>query len=140
RRGAARGKPQYLPPVVLRIRGHSLRAEVARTPRERRLGLMFREDLNPDEGMLFLFPRIEQQSFWMRNTPLPLSIAYVAGDGVISQIEKLEPFDEQSVRSKDAVPFALEVHRGWFRRNGITVGDPVDGLEEVVARRAFRPR
>jgi len=136
----SQGTPQYLAPVMLRIGAADLRAEVAHTPAERHKGLMFREDLRDDEGMLFLFPDEKLQTFWMKNTPLPLSIAFIAGDGTIIAIRSLEPFDESHVESKDPTAIALEVRRGFFERHGIGVGDQVQGLEAVFTERAFTPR
>ncbi len=123
--------PQRLSAIELRVGGHRVRAEVARTEDERRKGLMFRRDLGEDEGMLFVFPRDDFRSFWMRNTPLPLSIAYIAADGRISQIEDLRPFDETLVHSREQVRYALEMNRGWFRAHGVREGDRIEGLERA---------
>jgi len=101
---------------------------------------MFRTDLGADEGMLFCFPAAEIRSFWMRNTPLPLSVAYLDEAGRIVQIEDMEPFDERSHPSRVPAPFALEVHQGWFRRKRIRVGDRVEGLQEVFRRPSLAPR
>lgn len=92
---------------------------------------MGRRDLGEDEGMLFVYRDDGFRHFWMRNTPLPLSIAFIARDGRITQISNLEPFDEASVSSREAVPYALEVHRGWFRAHGIREGDRVEGLDRA---------
>jgi uncharacterized membrane protein (UPF0127 family) len=131
---AACGRPDAAPAenletVSLTIAGHSLTAEVAATPEQQARGLMFRESMPANHGMLFPFPEPRTASFWMRNTPLPLSIAYLDTRGVILEIHDMKPFDERTIRSaSDRVSYALEVHQGWFRRHGITPGDRVLGL------------
>lgn len=120
---------ESLETVGLIIAGHSLTAEVAATPEQQARGLMFRESMPANHGMLFPFPEPRTASFWMRNTPLPLSIAYLDTRGVILEIHDMKPFDERSIRSASGrVAYALEVHQGWFRRHGITPGDRVLGL------------
>ncbi|GIW72835.1 MAG: hypothetical protein KatS3mg102_2377 [Planctomycetota bacterium] len=130
-RGRPGGEPQYLPRVELELGGRRIAVEVARTPEQRQRGLMFRTDLGPDDGMLFVFPSAQPQHFWMRNTPSPLSIAFIDADGVIVEILDMEPFDEVGVRSRRPVPLALEMPRGWFARNGIAPGERVRGLERL---------
>jgi len=121
--------PAALPTTQLTLAGKSLSVEIAATPEQQARGLMFRESMPPDHGMLFPFPEPRTASFWMRNTPLPLSIAYLDSRGVILEIHDMKPFDERSIRSTSSqVAYALEVHQGWFRRQGITPGDRVLGL------------
>ncbi len=103
----------------------TLRVEVADDPYERSLGLMYRRELPEDRGMLFVFPYPQRLSFWMKNTYVPLSIAYIGSDWVIREIYDLEPLNERPVVSKYAVQYALEVNRGWFKRHGVKVGDTV---------------
>ena len=92
-------------------------------------GLMNRDALDSNRGMLFVFPRAQQVAFWMKNTPLPLSIAYIAINGRILEIHDLEPFDEHSILSSSAaVLYALEVPRGWFSQQHVLAGDMVSGL------------
>jgi uncharacterized membrane protein (UPF0127 family) len=120
---------EKLETVRLTIAGHSLTAEIAATPEQQARGLMFRKSMPADHGMLFPFPEPRTASFWMRNTSLPLSIAYLDSGGVILEIHDMKPFDERTIRSaSDRVSYALEVHQGWFRRHGITPGDRVLGL------------
>ena len=100
-------------------------AEIAATPDSRRRGLMFRESLPEDHGMLFLFPRDRVLGFWMKNTPLPLSIAYADADGRIVRIADLEPHSESTVSSGTPARYALEMSRGWFARNAVLEGDQI---------------
>ncbi|MDR0323830.1 MAG: DUF192 domain-containing protein [Treponema sp.] len=102
-----------------------LKAEIARTPAERNQGLMHRKKLPDGEGMLFVFERDEVVSFWMKNTYIPLSIAYITFDGRIVEIKDLYPHDENSVPSSRSVRYALEVPQGWFSRVGVRPGDIV---------------
>jgi uncharacterized membrane protein (UPF0127 family) len=118
-----------LPTVTLTIKEHKLTAEVASTPEERATGLMHRFSLRPDSGMLFVFERAEPQAFWMKNTFIPLSIAFIAADGRIVSIEDMAPQTESSHWSKGPVPYALEMRKGWFAERGIRPGDRVEGLD-----------
>jgi uncharacterized membrane protein (UPF0127 family) len=127
--------PQHLAAVELAVGGRTVRAEVARTETERQCGLMFRRDLGESDGMLFVFPEAEFRTFWMHNTPLPLSIAYVAADGRITQISDMAPMSDETTPSREAVPFALEMRQGWFRAAGVREGDRVDGLARAGAAR-----
>ena len=102
-----------------------VRAEIAQTPEERSRGLMFRKNLPDGEGMLFVFDRDEILSFWMRNTYIPLSIAFIFSDGRIFEIRDMHPHDETSVRSSRSGRYALEVPQGWFSRAGVQVGDVI---------------
>lgn len=128
-RNAARG--QHLPAIELRVGGRPVRAEVARTDPERHTGLMFRRDLGESEGMLFVFADEDFRAFWMHDTPLPLSIAYVARDGRITQISDMQPLSDETTPSREAVPYALEMHQGWFRAAGVHEGDRVEGLDRA---------
>ena len=114
----------------------SLSVELAITPEQRERGLMHRTELNDGEGMLFLFDRDQILSFWMKNTIIPLSIAYIASDGRIVEIFDLEPLNLNPVRSSRSVRYALEVPRNWFERAGLGPGDRLDvrGLSALVHR------
>src|SRR5262245_42908342 len=101
-----------LPVAWLTVGGHRITAELARRPDERSLGLMFRDSLPPDHGMLFVFTADEVQAFWMRNTKIPLSIAFTDASGKIVRIADLEPLDERSVTSIAPARYALEMSRG----------------------------
>jgi len=100
-----------------------IKAEIARTEEERTKGLMFRKKLPDGEGMLFVFERDQQLSFWMKNTYIPLSIAFIASDGRIFEIKDMEPHDLKPVQSSRSVRYALEVPQGWFERAGVAAGD-----------------
>jgi uncharacterized membrane protein (UPF0127 family) len=102
-----------------------IRVEVARTAEEKSRGLMYRKNLDDGKGMLFVFDRDQILSFWMKNTVIPLSIAYIARDGRILEIRDMRPLDETPIRSGRSARYALEVPQGWFGRAGITAGDHV---------------
>lgn len=112
----------------LTIGRHKLTAEVAATPAQREVGLMHRFSLKPDHGMLFVFERAEPQAFWMKNTYVPLSIAFIGNDGHIVSIDDMAPQDERSHWSNGPARFALEMRKGWFAERGIVAGDRVEGL------------
>ena len=117
-----------LPTVPLTIGAHKLVAEVATTPDQRTTGLMHRFSLKPDHGMIFVFERAEPQGFWMKNTFIPLSIAFIASDGRIVKIDEMAPHDERTHWSSGPVQYALEMRKGWFAEHGIVAGDRVEGL------------
>jgi uncharacterized membrane protein (UPF0127 family) len=98
---------------------------VARTHEEKARGLMFREKLGPNEGMLFVYEREEILSFWMKNTPLPLSIAFLDQKGKIVDIQHMESFSLRTHVSAFPAMYALEMNKNWFKKNGINVGDVV---------------
>ena len=108
-----------------------LHVEVPTNIKEFNLGLMFRESLDKNSGMLFVFEEVAQQSFHMRDTMIPLDIAFIRADGIIESIKQLEPNDETSVESDGEILCAIEVNRGWFAENNVEVGDEIDiDLEE----------
>jgi len=114
-----------LPTAEIRLGGTSITVEVAATPESRRQGLMNREELPRDRGMLFVFPDSDYRSFWMKDTSIPLSLAYMREDGAITGIHDLEPFSLESVDSRAEVKYALELNRGTFERLGVGAGDRV---------------
>jgi uncharacterized protein len=118
-----------LPSVALSVAGKAVTAEVADDAQERSMGLMFRERLARNAGMLFVMPKPERASFWMKNTTLPLSVAYMNSAGVILEIHDLQPLDEKPVPSAfPNIAYALEMEQGWFNENGILAGDRIQGL------------
>lgn len=119
--------------VELPVNGVTVRVEIADDPEERQRGLMHRSELAPDAGMLFVFPDDAPRSFWMKNTEIPLSIAYVLNDGTIVEIYDMEPGSLAPVRSTQPVRYALEVNQGFFQEAEIAVGDRID-LRPVVNR------
>lgn len=117
----------------LRIGDKKIRVEAAISETEVRKGLMYRESLPPHQGMLFIFPKPMRLKFWMRNTSIPLDIAYIDEDGVIREIYPLQPHDLTGVQAKrHDLQFALEMNREWFKQNGIGVGDRI-ALQDVLA-------
>lgn len=126
--------------IALTINGKTLETELALFEGARKRGLKFRtaEDFPADRAMLFAFPNAGKRKFWMKNTQIPLSIAYIADNGEILQIEDMKPYDERDIWSKDKVRYALEVNQGWFRDNGIEVGATIDDFENQVARLMIR--
>jgi uncharacterized membrane protein (UPF0127 family) len=102
-----------------------VRAEIAHTQEERNNGLMYRKKLPDGEGMLFVFEADQVLSFWMKNTYIPLSIAFIAHDGKIIDIKDMYPHDTNSVVSSRSARYALETPQGWFSRAGVRTGDTV---------------
>ena len=124
-----------LPITKLSIGGKSIRAEIADEEHERAAGLMFRKELADDAGMLFIMPQTGPVAFWMRNTGLPLTIAYIGPNGAIMELHDLEPFNERSVPSSfPHIAYALEMPRGWFTNNNIWPGERVVGLPKAGGR------
>ena len=117
--------------TTLTIGTHKVTAEVATTPEQQMTGLMYRFSLKPDTGMLFPFERPEVRSFWMRNTYIALSIAFIGADGRILNIEDMSPQTDDPHWSKGAALFALEMKRGWFAERGIAAGNRVEGLGKL---------
>lgn len=116
---------QELRTEPLTIRFFQVTAEIAQTPQERAKGLMGRQSLPPNHGMLFVFESASRQCFWMRNTPLPLTIAFIDSQGKIASFADMAPFSEETHCSTVPVPYALEMEQGWFKKRGVLVGDSV---------------
>ena len=112
-----------LPVARMRVGNHEITVEVAADAGSRRRGLMFRESLPEDHGMLFIFPHEQPLAFWMKNTPLPLSIAYADDEGRIVRIADMQPFELTRVTSGAPARYALEMSQGWFARKGVVAGD-----------------
>jgi uncharacterized membrane protein (UPF0127 family) len=123
----AEGTAQSLPPITLNAGFHNISAEVAQTPEERATGLMYRESMPPNHGMLFVFERPGQQCFWMKNTLLPLDVAFVADDGSIVNIERMKPSTLDAHCSTKPVRFVLEMNDGWFEKRAIPAGFRLKG-------------
>lgn len=124
-----------LPAIKLAVNQKTVTAEVADEPIERMTGLMFRENLAPDSGMLFVMPRPDQVSFYMKNTKVPLSIAYINASGLILEIHDLQPKNETPVPSLfKTIAYALEMEQGWFNQNNVLAGDRVRGLPPLTGR------
>jgi len=130
----ADGKPQSLPISKIQVGAYPVSAEVAQTPDQRSLGLMFRFSLPADHGMLFVFPEPQPLGFWMRNTYIPLSIAYIDADGRIVNVADMAPRDESSHPSNGLALYALEMRKGWFAEKGLGPGARVTGLPPPARR------
>ena len=101
---------------------HLLEVQLARTPQERQIGLMFRKEMPQHEGMLFVFEEPATQCFWMRNTLIPLTAAFLADDGTIVNLADMKPQSDDSHCSTRPVRFVLEMNQGWFTKRGIQAG------------------
>ena len=117
--------------VSIQINGHSFTVEVARSIEEQRLGLMFRRKLKADRGMLFVYEADRRLDFWMKDTYIPLSIAYLAKNGEIVEIHDMEPESLRSILSSRSVRYALELNRGAFEQIGATVGTTIELPPEI---------
>jgi uncharacterized protein len=123
-----------LPRMDLTAEGHTLQVYVARSPEERAMGLMHRRELPPDEGMLFVCDACKVLSFWMKDTPLPLSIAFLHEDGTVLKIADLQPHDLEGESSGHPVRFVLEVNQGWFEERELGPGVKFDGPVFLACR------
>jgi uncharacterized membrane protein (UPF0127 family) len=112
--------------TTLRLKNHKITVELARTLQERQTGLMNRKKMDNDRGMLFIFEKEEPRSFWMKNTYIPLSIAYINREGIIIDIHDMSPLDTTPVASSGPAKYALEVNRGMFDLWEISVGYQID--------------
>lgn len=124
------------------VGGHAASLQVAVLDAEQERGLMQRPDLGRDEGMIFVCTQPRKQSFWMRNTPEPLDLAYLTSDGVVAETYELLPLDERPITSNGALlQFGLEMPKGWFAANGIHVGSRIDmkALAAALKERGFDP-
>src|ERR1700724_1076074 len=126
---ATENTPFGLRIAELKISNKPVTAEIADTPQASENGLMFRDSLPEDHGMLFIFEQPKKASFWMKNTKIPLSIAFIDSAGKILEIKSMNPLDETVVPSgSDQVAYALEVNQGWFARHAISSGSKIDGI------------
>jgi uncharacterized protein len=124
----AQAAAQKLPSVRLSYGMLAINAEVARTPTQRQIGLMHRPSLPANDGMLFVFDEPATQCFWMRNTLVALSIAYLADDGTVVNIADMQPQSDKSHCSTKPVKYALEMNQGWFAKRGIKPGSKIGGV------------
>ena len=126
--GEAAPRPE-LPTTTVTVEGQGvseeLTVEIASTPEQRAKGLMHRQEMPEDAGMLFLFPQQGTIGFWMRNTYIPLSIAYLAADGTVLEIRDGKPLDETILTPAQPYDMVLEVNQSWFERHGLGVGSRV---------------
>jgi len=124
----AQNAPQIdLQRIKLSAGMHLIDTQVAATPEQRSTGLMFRRDMPQSEGMLFVFEQASQQCFWMKNTVLPLTAAFVADDGTIVNLANMKPQTTDSHCSTQPVRYVLEMNQGWFGKKGIKAGFKLGG-------------
>ncbi len=124
---AAEEPQMNLPRVKLAAGMHQIDAQVAQTPGQRQMGLMWRKEMPQHEGMLFAFDQPAVQCFWMMNTLIPLSAAFIADDGTIVNIADMQAKSLDSHCSEKPVRFVLEMNQGWFRKKGLAAGARLSG-------------
>lgn len=124
---AQTGPQPKLPTTALTAGMHVIQAELAVQPEQQMTGMMFRRIMGNNEGMLFVNEDAGVRCFWMRNTLLPLTIAFIADDGTIVNLADMAPQSEQSHCSAKPVRFALEMRQGWFSKHGIAAGFKLKG-------------
>ena len=123
--------PAQMPEITLAIGGQKLIAEVAASNPERMQGLMHRRMMPEGRGMLFVFTEVSTHAMWMKNTFIPLSVAFIDVNGVITNIEDMKPHTLDSHGASKPVRFALEMNLGWFAKRGIKAGAKIEGLENA---------
>ena len=126
----------------IKVGEKTVRMQFAVRPSEMQRGLMERRDLARDDGMIFVYEKPQQMSFWMRNTPTALDIGFFRPDGVLEEIYAMHPFDEQSIASRgDRLQFALEMNQGWFQENKVKPGAQLDlkAIAAALKARGFEP-
>lgn len=122
------------PTIPVQVEGQTLSVEVADDPTERQVGLMYRDSLGADRGMLFVYPDAQPRSFWMKDTRVPLSIAYLDASGVVVHVADMTPLVTTPVPSGSPAMYALEVNQGWFAAHSVTIGSKVTGLPAASTR------
>lgn len=134
--GAARAQPQEKPAAKLRtiavkVAGHPLRVEVAESDPARARGLMYRQGMGRNEGMLFVFEDLGYHSMWMQNTYIPLSVAFIDAEGRILNILDMQPKTQETHTAAGPARYAIETNRGWFAEKKVRPGDRVTGLPKA---------
>jgi uncharacterized membrane protein (UPF0127 family) len=126
---------------AITVGDHRVRLQLAIFPGEMQQGLMYRQTMAEDEGMLFVYDRSQQMSFWMRNTDLPLDIGFFDAGGELKEVYPLHPRDERPVQSLGPRQFALEMNQGWFGRAGVKPGATLDraALAKAIRARGLNP-
>lgn len=124
-----------LPVIKLNAGINVIRAEVANTRESRERGLMYRKSLGPNQGMLFVFRESKRYCMWMKNTLVPLSVAFLDEQGVVVSISDMAPRTEDVHCSNGPARFALEMSKGWFASKGIRVGGKIEGLQHAPTPR-----
>ena len=126
---------QEFPTINLRIKTHNITAEIAQTPEQHEQGLMFRKNLAPNTGMIFDFGGPAAVCMWMKNTLIPLSVAFADQDGKIINIEDMQAQTLDNHCAKKPIRFALEMNQGWFKKNNIQPGNVIDNLKTLSSKR-----
>ena len=124
---AQSGPQPRLPTIDLQAGIHVIKTELAITPEQQQMGMMFRREMGTNEGMLFISEDSSQRCFWMRNTLVPLTIAFLADDGTIVNLADMDAQSDRSHCSAKPVRFALEMNRGWFAKRGLKAGAKIKG-------------
>jgi uncharacterized membrane protein (UPF0127 family) len=119
--------PQHLPAIQLGAGIHLIHAEVAQSEEEHEIGLMNRTDLGTNDGMIFIFERSGQQCFWMKNTLIPLAVAFIGDDGTVVNVDEMKAQTLDPHCSTQPVRFVLEMNKGWFSKRGIRAGSKLSG-------------
>ena len=125
----------------IKIGDRVVRMQIAALPAEQQQGLMFRQAMDADAGMIFVFTAPQQMGFWMRNTTLPLDIGYLDASGELKEIYPMYPLDERSVTSRShSIQFCVEMNQGWYQQNGVKPGAKLDlkALAEALKARGLR--
>tara|TARA_B100000287_G_scaffold86833_1_gene79475 strand:- start:77723 stop:78130 length:408 start_codon:yes stop_codon:yes gene_type:complete len=117
---------------TISINGMPINVEISHSPDSIKKGLMHRKNLDNNSGMLFCFPDQKDRSFWMKNTQIPLSIAYANSDGSILNIEDMTPHSMSPIKSMGPAQYALEMNQGWFDQNNVKPGDIIKGIKEKL--------
>lgn len=124
-----------LPLLELSAGMHRIEAEVAATGSSRQTGMMLRTVMPPQRGMLFVFSEVAQHCMWMRNTLLPLSVAFLDDKGTIINVEEMQPQTESNHCSAKPARYALEMNRGWFKARGLVAGFSITGIDKAPVGR-----
>jgi uncharacterized membrane protein (UPF0127 family) len=127
---------------AIKVGDQTVQMEIAVGMQEMQHGLMGRRDLKPEQGMIFVYEKPQQQSFWMRDTPTPLDVGFFDAQGVLQEIYPMYPFDETPVRSRSKeLQYALEMNQGWFSAHGVRPGAKLDtrALAEALKARGLDP-
>lgn len=123
----AQDQAQHLPTTTLGAGMYNIKAEVARSEQEHEIGLMFRTSMGNNEGMIFIFGRAGQQCFWMKNTLIPLAVAFIADDGTVVNVDEMKAQTLDPHCSTKPVRFVLEMNTGWFTKHGVKAGSKLSG-------------
>ncbi|MDP5032346.1 MAG: DUF192 domain-containing protein [Paraglaciecola sp.] len=113
------------PPISVEVKGQTYTLEYANSFELRSQGLMYRKSMCENCGMIFNFNQVKTAGMWMRNTFIPLDVAFIKRDGTITDIKAMQPHDESTITSSEKVLYAWEMNQGWFKQNNIAVGDKV---------------